>query len=116
MKLIPLHKRNAYIQYKHTICSWAAIFVLSATILTIILPFYIVLYTFNDIWSQFKVIYEHPEMRFQYKYIFVAEYSSTNTDSPNLYDTTVTTCSSYEYLNELFEDFSDCAMIKVGRI
>lgn len=113
MKLITLHKRNAYIRYKHTICSWAAIFVLLTMILTVLLPFYIAFYMFDDIWSQYKIIYEHPDVHFQYKYIFKADYSSSNAENENPYDSTVTTCSSYEYLNELFDDFSECSMIKV---
>lgn len=52
-------------------------------------------------------------MKFQYKYMFVAEYSASSADNENSLDTSVTTCSSYEYLNELFEDFSECSMIKV---
>lgn len=113
MKLLTLHKRNSYIQYKHTICSWAAFFVLLATILTVILPFYIAFYLFNDIWSQYKITYEHPDVRFQYKYMFVAEYTSSHADVESSFDTSVTTCSSYEYLNRLFEDYSECSMIKV---
>lgn len=113
MKLLTLHKKITYIQYKHTICSWAAIFVLLATILTVILPFYMAFYLFNDIWSQYKIIYEHPDVKFQYKYIFVAEYSRANGESENVLDSTVTTCSSYEYLNQLFQDFSECSIIKV---
>lgn len=115
MKLLTLHKRNSYIRYKHTICSWAAIFVFLATIITVIFPFYIAFYLFNDIWSQYKIVYEHPDVRFQYKYIFVAEYSaSQSSDVENSFDSSVTTCSSYEYLNRLFEDYSECSMIKVS--
>lgn len=109
MKLLTLHRRNAYIQYKHTFCSWAAVFVILGAILTVILPFYFAFYLFNDIWSQYKITYEHPDVKFQYKYIFVAEYMGENA-----LDTTVTTCTSYNYLNELFEDFSECSMIKVS--
>lgn len=114
MKLLTLHKRNSYIQYKHTICSWAATFVFLATILTVILPFYFAFHLFNDIWSQYKIVYEHPDVKFQYKYIFVGEYNNANADAGNVFDTTVTTCSSYNYLNEIFQDFSECSMIKVS--
>lgn len=114
MKLLTLHKRNTYIRYKHTICSWAAIFVFLAAILTVILPFYIAFYLFNDIWSQYKIVYEHPDVRFQYRYTFLAEYSASSVDAESSYDSSVTTCSSYEYLNRLFEDFSDCSVIKVS--
>lgn len=113
MKLLTLHRRNTYIKYKHTICSWAAVFVLVATILTVILPFYIAFYLFNDIWSQYKVIYQHPDVKYIYKYIFVAEYSKSNADGENPFDTTMTTCSSFNYLNDLFQDFGECSMIKV---
>lgn len=115
MKLLTLHRRNTYIKYKHTICSWAAVFVLLATILTVILPFYFAFYLFSDIWSQYKVIYQHPDVKFQYKYMFFGEYSRSNVaDGDNSHDTTVTTCSSFNYLNELFQDFSECSTIKVS--
>lgn len=113
MKLITLYKRNAYIKYKHTICSWATVFVFSATVLTIILPFYIAFFLFNDIWQQYKIIYEHPDLKFQYKYMFVAEHIARNPDNENVIDSTVTSCSSYDYLNGVFDDFSQCSVIKV---
>lgn len=114
MKLLTLHRRNTYIRYKHTICSWAAIFVLLATILTVILPFYFAFYLFNDIWSQYKIVYQHPDVKFQYKYIFVGEYIKSDDYGENPFETTVTTCSSFNYLNELFQDFSECSTIKVS--
>lgn len=113
MKLLTLHRRNTYIKYKHTICSWAAVFVLLATILTVILPFYFAFYLFNDVWSQYKVVYQHPDVKFQYKYIFIGEYIKSNAERENSFDTTVTTCSSFNYLNELFQDYSECSLIKV---
>lgn len=113
MKLLTLHRRNTYIKYKHTICSWAAIFVLLATILTVILPFYFAFYLFNDVWSQYKVVYQHPDVKFQYKYIFVGEYKKSNAEGENSFDTTVTTCTSFNYLNEVFQDYSECSLIKV---
>lgn len=114
MKLLTVHRRNAYIKYKHTLCSWAATFVILGAILTVILPFYFAFYLFNDIWSQYKIIYEHPDVKFQYKYIFVAEYSGINSDGLNSLESTVAACSSYDYLNQLFDDFSECSMIKVS--
>lgn len=62
------------------------------------------------------MVYEHPDVKFQYKYIFVAEYSPVHVENENSLDSTVTTCSSYEFLNELFEDFSECSMIKVNAL
>lgn len=115
MKLLTLHKRNAYIQYKHTICSWAAAFVLLSAILTVILPFYFAFYLFNDVWSQYKIIYEHPDVKFQYKYLFVAENAAINSDSNDFVSSKVLTCSSYKYLSELFDDSPDCAVIKVNK-
>lgn len=114
MKLLTLHRRNTYVKYKHTMCSWAAFFVLFATILTVILPFYLAFYLFNDIWSQYKVIYQHPDVRFQYKYIFIGEYNKLNAAGDDTYDTTVTTCTSFNYLNEVFKDYSECSAIKVS--
>lgn len=113
MKLLTLHKRAAYIQYKHTICSWPAIFVFLSIVLNILIPFYIAFYLFNDIWSQYKLIYEHPDIRFQYKYIFVAEYSAKSVEGDPSTLTTSTTCTSYSFLKQLFGDNSDCSLIKV---
>ncbi|XP_031623184.1 transmembrane protein 231 isoform X2 [Contarinia nasturtii] len=42
----------------------------------------------------------------------MAEYRPSNIDDSNSYESTVTTCSSYAFLNELFQDFSECSMIK----
>lgn len=113
MKLLTLYRRNAYVHYKHTICSWAAVFVFLATILTIILPFYIAVHLFHDNWSEYKIIYEHPDVKFQFKYIFVAEHNARSTDSLNQMDSLTTTCTSYNYLNKLFDDSSECSIIKV---
>lgn len=114
MKLLTLYRRNACVQYKHTICSWAAIFVFLATILTIIVPFYIVVHLFHDIWSQYKIIYEHPDVKFLYKYIFVAEHIPYGTENSNSMDSVATRCTSYNYLNELFDDSSECSVIKAS--
>lgn len=114
MKLLTLHKRNAYVQYKHTICSWAASFVFLGAILTVILPFYFAFYLFNDVWSQYKIIYEHPDVKFQYKYLFVAENTAITPENSDFVDSKLLTCSSYKYMSEIFEDSPDCSVIKVS--
>lgn len=114
MKLLTLYRRNACVQYKHTICSWAAIFVFLATIFTILLPLYVASNLFHDIWSQYKIIYEHPDVKFQYKYIFVAEHFPRNVDNQSPMESMVTRCTSYDNLNRLFVDSGECSVIKVN--
>lgn len=114
MKLITLHKRAVYIHYKNTICSWTAFFVFLSLIFTIWFPYYLAFHLFSDVWSQNKIIYEHPDIKFQYKYIFVAELEPTETARMNGLASTSIACTSYDFLNQFYETYPDCSTIKVS--
>lgn len=116
MKLITLCKRNTSINYKNSLFSFATLFVISVTVFAIVAPFYIAFSLFNDLWSQYKIVYEQPDIRFEYKYIFTAEFiriSAAETDVP-AFDTKVVVCSSYKHLNKALNDPMECSMIKVN--
>lgn len=114
MKLITLYKRNTSINYKNSLCSFATLFVISVTVFAIIAPFYIAFSLFSDLWSQYKIVYEQPDIRFEYEYIFTAEYtriSSMEAEMPTI-DTKFVVCSSYKYLNKAHNHAMECSMIK----
>lgn len=113
MKLLTLHRRNTHINYKHSVCSLAAAFVLLAALLSILLPFYIAFYLYNDLWSQYKIIYEQPNVIFHHKYIFVAEHMAIGNDDATQTNTKITACNSFKYLNEALNNHPECAIIKV---
>lgn len=118
MKLITLYKRKTSINYKNSLFSFATLFVISVTIFAVVAPFYIAVSLFSDLWSQYKIVYEQPDIRFEYKYIFTAEYTKgrvTDAEIPTD-DTKVVVCSSYKYLNKAMNDAMECSMIKVTLI
>lgn len=113
MKILNLHSKNIHVQYKHSVCSFAALFVLIATIFTAVVPFYVIFYLYHDLWSQYKIVYEQPTVKFQYKYIFMAENSILNGGGTTAEDTKIVTCHSYNYLNDLLSEIPECSTIKV---
>lgn len=116
MKLITLYRKNTSINYKNSLCSFATLFVISVSVFAIIAPFYIAFSLFNDLWSQYKVVYEQPDIRFEYKYIFTAEFtkiSAVDGEMPAV-DTRVVVCSSYKYLSKAMIDAMECSLIKVN--
>lgn len=115
MKILNLYNKSIYIKYKHSVCSFAALFVLSVTIFTAVVPFYIAYFLYHDLWSQYKTIYEQPNVKFQHKYIFMAEHGSGGINAA-VTDTKIVACNSYKYLNEVLDDFPDCSSIKVRGI
>lgn len=118
MKLITLHQRNTSINYKNSLCSFATLFTISVTVFAIVAPFYIAFSLFGDLWSQYKLVYEQPDIRFEYKYIFSAEFTRNNAADAEMpgVDTQVVVCSSYKYLNKaMTNDATECSMIKVNR-
>lgn len=66
---------------------------------------------YHDWWSQHETIYEQPMVKFQHKFIFMAEHGDL--DNALLMDRRLVACNSFKYLNELLTDFPDCASIKV---
>lgn len=115
MKLITLYRRYTSINYKNSLCSFATLFVISVTIFAIVAPFYIAFSLFSDLWSQYKVVYEQPDIRFEYKYIFTAEFTKSSAAEAEIssIDTKIVVCSSYKYLNKALNDAMECSMIKV---
>lgn len=115
MKLITLYQRNTSINYKNSLCSFATFFVISLTAFAIVAPFYIAHSLFNDLWSQYKIVYEQPDIRFEYKYIFTAEFTKINAVDVEMLvaDTKIVVCSSYSYLNKALTNPMECSMIKV---
>lgn len=138
MKLLNLYNRKVSISYKHSFCSFAFLFVTILTVFTIVMPLYIVFSINHDLWfSQYqnKIVYEQPSINFQYKYILLAEHtpiitdtvsniaedeyieettsgniiSSTNNNRP----TKLVAWSSYEYFNQLMENWHKSVSIKV---
>lgn len=116
MKLITLYRSNTSINYKNSLCSFATLFVISVSVFAIIAPFYIAFSLFNDLWSQYKIVYEQPDIRFEYKYIFTAEFTKTSAVDAEMPadDTKVVVCSSYKYLNKAMSDAMECSLIKVN--
>lgn len=116
MKLITLYKRNTSINYKNSLCSFATLFVISVSVFAIVAPFYIAFLLFNDLWSQYKIVYEQPDIRFEYKYIFTAEFTKISAVDAEMTadDTKVVVCSSYKYLSKALSDAMECSLIKVN--
>lgn len=115
MKLFVFHRKSVYTNYKQSICSLAALFVLIATIFTIIMPFFITFSLYHDTWPHQKVIFEQPNVQFQYKYIFLAEHTNIQLPSDNIpvINTKIVTCNSYKYLIDVLSEHSECSLIKV---
>lgn len=110
MKILNLYNKRVYVKYKHSICSFAAFFVLIVTIFAVVVPFYIAFYVYHDWWSKHNTIYEQPIVKYQHKYMFMAEHGDTVVGE----GTKLVACNSFKYLNELLADFSDCSSIKVS--
>lgn len=99
-------------KYKHSVCSFAAFFVLIVTVFAIVMPFYIAFYMYHDWWSQHKILYEQPIVKFQHQFIFMAEHDDLN--NAFLMEKRLVACTSYTYLNDILGDFVDCSSVKVG--
>lgn len=97
MKLLTIYRKNVYITYKQNLCSFPAFAIIIFTIFTISVPFFIV-YTINrTIWGTDLIIFEKPNLNFQYKYLVLADYGDS-----------IMRCSSFERLNELTDGVEDC--------
>lgn len=136
MKLLNLYNRKVSISYKHSFCSFAALFVIVLTVFTIVMPFYVIFSINHDLWSSHnKIVYEQPTIHFQYKYILLTEHSSTSTTSypiteefpeetktdvlgapvniQNMKPTKLMAWSSYDYFNQLMDNWQKSVSIKV---
>lgn len=123
MKIFTLHQRPIYINYKQSLCSFAAFFVFVTTLFTAIVPFYITYLIHHKSWHQQIVAYEQPNIQFKYNYIFLAEYINTEYSNENQIEsdnpeviTKSLVCSSYKSLTEILEDNAECSTIKVVHV
>ncbi|XP_002064724.3 uncharacterized protein LOC6642100 [Drosophila willistoni] len=104
MRFIPLHATNTAIVYKNSLCSMASLLVLIFIALSVMLPVLLVslLSPYSGI-SESRVLYEQPNVKFDYQYIFVA---STELS-------TLVACSSFSDFNAQMASFSNsCAISK----
>ncbi|KAH8412094.1 hypothetical protein KR222_010487 [Zaprionus bogoriensis] len=94
MKFIPLHTTNTAIVYKNSLCSLASLLVLVFIALSVMLPVFLVslLSPYSGI-SESRVLYEQPNVRFNYHYIFVASTEAAGEDA------TFLACSSFNNFN-----------------
>ncbi|XP_059617058.1 uncharacterized protein LOC132261985 [Phlebotomus argentipes] len=102
MKLLTIHSKSVNISYKHSLCSFATLFVAITTLSALLIPFYIVIFANADLWHHTVTIYEQPNITFTYKYNFVA--IRENED--------IVACSSLPYVSNLLQDVQKCAKIE----
>lgn len=143
MKLLNLYSRKVSISYRHSICSFAAVYVAVLTTFAIVVPFYVVFSINGDLWAtqyQHKMVYEQPVINFQYQYILMAEHraaaGSQNKvggilidDITDAYtvgggnsvdytttapDNTLIAWSSFDYFNQVMERWQQSVSIKVN--
>lgn len=107
MSLVSLHKKYSFVDYQNQLCSLAAFVTFLIVLLSIILPFFLVYNVNNSKFSSSDdlVIYEQPMVKFQFKFIYLAENSMESGGK-------VILCSSFDILNRLVET-PNCAKIKV---
>lgn len=114
MSLLNLYKNAVYVKYKHSICSFAGIFVGISTIFAIVTPFYVAFYLYHDLWSQYKTIAELPDIQFQHNYLLLSEHSvPAAADSPS--ETKLMGSSTYKFLRDLMSDQPECSIVKVSQ-
>lgn len=103
MKLLTIYRKNVYITYKQNVCSFPSFAIIIFAIFTIVTPFLIV-YTINHtIWTRDLIVYEKPNVNFQYQYLVLAHFENT-----------LLRCSSFRGLNELTDNLVECDTISFG--
>ncbi|XP_070496593.1 transmembrane protein 231 [Chironomus tepperi] len=105
MGLISLHRKYSFIDYQHHLCSFATLIKLIALIGAFVVPIIIIL-KLNSTESHF-VTFEQPVVKFQYKYILIAENSIDNETGKNIL------CSSFDALNQ-FNESKKCSKIQIS--
>lgn len=105
MKFIPLHTTNTAIVYKNSLCSLASLLVLVFIALSVMLPVLLVslLSPYSGI-SESRVLYEQPDLKFKYQYIFVAHLESSQ-DNESL-ESSFLACSSFANFNARVQNYS----------
>lgn len=106
MALISLHRRYSFVDYQHNFCSFATLITILALIVAIALPLAGIL-RMNH-FEKFFIVYEQPIVKFQYKYLILAE-SSMESDKNK-----AIMCSSFEFLENFNNVTEQCSKIKVS--
>lgn len=142
MKLLNLYNRKVSISYRHSICSFAAVYVAVLTTFAIVVPFYVIFSINGDLWAtqyQHKIVYEQPVINFQYQYILMSEHRAAGSqnkvggividDITDAYtpgggnsvdstttapDNTLLAWSSFDYFNQVMERWQQSVSIKVN--
>lgn len=104
MTLISLHRKYSFIDYQNNLCSFAAIITLISVLISIVLPFIWIIQVNNHKFSSANdlIAFEQPMVKFQFKYIVIAE-NSMDTKAM------VTLCSSFV----IIDGHSKCDKIRV---
>ncbi|XP_022224490.2 transmembrane protein 231 [Drosophila obscura] len=104
MRFIPLHTTNTAIVYKNSLCSCASLFVLAFIALSVMLPVLLVslLSPYSGI-SESRVLYEQPNVAYNYQYIFVG---STEPGEDGEAESLVA-CSSFSYFNAQMRQYTN---------
>lgn len=111
MKLITFHHRNVHVSYKNTVCSFASLFYIAITLLTIIIPIYLVLLLSPRVQLENSMIWEQPSVQFKYQYNFMGLLRTEHK---------AVACSSFPYQRFLIDDAKErsaaieCSSIKVS--
>lgn len=104
MKFIPLHTTNTAIVYKNSLCSFASLLVLAFIALSVMLPVLLVslLSPYSGI-SESRVLYEQPNVEFNYEYIFVG----TTDQGEYEEEESLVACSSFSQFNAQMESYTN---------
>lgn len=105
MSLISLHRKYTFIDFQNRLCSIPALVTLVIVVSSVLLPFYIILKINDNEISSEVVKYEQPMVKFQYKYIFIAEHSMENGK--------VVICSSFSFLKNR-NDIQKCSKLRIS--
>jgi len=105
MGLISLHRKYSFIDYQHHLCSFASLIKLVALIGAFFVPIILIL-KLNSTENHF-VTFEQPVVKFQYKYILIAENSVENETGKDIL------CSSFDVLNQ-FNETKKCSKIQIS--
>uniref|UniRef100_A0A1A9WQ05 Transmembrane protein 231 n=1 Tax=Glossina brevipalpis TaxID=37001 RepID=A0A1A9WQ05_9MUSC len=103
MKFIPLHTKNTVIIYKNSLCSGASFIVITLCFLSVVIPIFLV--SFLSPHPSIDILYEKPNVEFEYKSIFMADTASYGKGwkTKNIF-TDLYVCSTFAKLNEIFKE------------
>lgn len=110
MKLFTIHINPLNISYKHQLCSISTLFVFLVAVLEIVLPLVLIQSLFRDLWKEELLLFEQPNTKFSFKYIFRTILKNELTDDDKL-----VTCSSFSTYNSLTEAYQECNEITVRK-